>query len=357
MQTEGNLETANTINGYYVQKVLRIRAGRGVQNTSQMTSTTSRDGDRREKNTFAFGFSSPGPIANIFSGLKSTSALGTDGIPVSVLKMVSDMLARPVSHLVNMSLLAGVFPSAFKTALIHPVYKGGGKARSNPGSYRPVAILCAVSKVLETVAKEDLEAHMKKHDILPTSQQGFRKGRSCTTALAAAAWKWLTYGKVGKIAHCLPVVVKPRLPGSKAATSEALSQLQVAVNDVARSVVGCRREVHVTTVDLLEVAKYLLLNQQAVKATAMSAVSAYHSCDGANGIQNPVGEAMFSGAEIPLRSLRSARASEVRVRTRGLDTHITHGLEAWNACRELRDSRTKAEAYRAATQLARDSPL
>jgi hypothetical protein len=47
------------------------------------------------------------------------------------------------------------------------VNKGGGKARNDPGSYRPVAILCALSKVLETVAKEDMEAHMKKHDILP----------------------------------------------------------------------------------------------------------------------------------------------------------------------------------------------
>jgi hypothetical protein len=65
-----------------------------------------------------------------------------------------------------MSLSAGVFPSAFKTALIHPVYKGGGKARNDPGSYRPVAILCALSKVLETMAKEDLEAHMKEHNIL-----------------------------------------------------------------------------------------------------------------------------------------------------------------------------------------------
>jgi endonuclease/exonuclease/phosphatase family metal-dependent hydrolase len=109
-QTEGNLEAANTINAYYVQKVLRIWTGRGVQNTSQKTSTTSRDGDRRGKNTFAFGFASAGQIANIFSGLKSTSALGTDGIPVSVLKMGSDMLAGPVSHLVNMSLSAGVFP-------------------------------------------------------------------------------------------------------------------------------------------------------------------------------------------------------------------------------------------------------
>jgi hypothetical protein len=76
---------------------------------------------------------------------------------------------------------------------------------------------------------------------------------------------------MGKIAHCLPVVVRPRLPGSTEATPEALSQVQVAVNDVARSVDGCRREDHVAIVDLLEAAKYLLLNQQAVKATAMSA--------------------------------------------------------------------------------------
>jgi hypothetical protein len=76
--------------------------------------------------------------------------------------------------------------SAFKKALIHPVYKGGGKARRDPTLYRPVAILCALSKVLETVAKEDLEAFMKANDILPTSQHGFRKGRSCTTALATA---------------------------------------------------------------------------------------------------------------------------------------------------------------------------
>jgi hypothetical protein len=83
------------------------------------------------------------------------------------------MLAGPVSHLVNMSLSAGVFPSAFKTALIHPMYKGGGKARNDPGSYRTVDILCALSKVLDTMDKEDLEAYMKERNVLRTSQQGF----------------------------------------------------------------------------------------------------------------------------------------------------------------------------------------
>jgi hypothetical protein len=65
---------------------------------------------------------------------------------------------------------------------------------------------------------------------------------------------------MGKVAHCLPVVAMPRLPGSTAAIPDTLTQVQVAVNDVARSVVGCKREDHITIVDLLEAAKYLLLN-------------------------------------------------------------------------------------------------
>jgi hypothetical protein len=197
--TEGNLEAANAVNAYYVQKVLKIRTGRGVQNASQNAATTSGDGDKGGKNTFSFRFASAGRIAKIFSGLKTTSALGTDGIPVSVLKMGSDMLAGPVSHLVSMSLLAGVFPSAFKTALIHPVYKEGGKARSNPALYRPVAILCALSNVLETVAKEDLKTYMAANNFLPTSQHGLRKGRSCTTALATAHAAWVAAKAKGKV--------------------------------------------------------------------------------------------------------------------------------------------------------------
>jgi hypothetical protein len=113
--------------------------------------------------------------------------------------MGSDVLAGPVSDLVNMSLSDGVFPLAFKTALIHPVYKGGGKARNDPASYRPVAILCALSKVIKTVAKEDLETYMAANNILPTSQHGFRKGRSCTTAHATAHAAWFVAKAKGKV--------------------------------------------------------------------------------------------------------------------------------------------------------------
>jgi hypothetical protein len=40
-----------------------------------------------------------------------------------------------------------------------------------------------------------------------------------------------------------------------------------------------------------------------------------------------------------------------------MDTLVTHTLETWNTCGELKDSKSKAEANRAATNLARKSPL
>jgi hypothetical protein len=184
--TEGHLKAANVVNTYYAEKVRKIGAGpRGVKNRTRESATTSRGGDMRGKipSTFSFEFANAGRIAKVISGLKSTSALGTDGIPVAILKMGSNILAGPISHLVNMLLSAGIFPLAFKTALIHPIYKGGGKARHSPASYRPVAILCAMSKVLETVAKEDLEAFIKAKDILPPPSTA-----SCTTALATASF-------------------------------------------------------------------------------------------------------------------------------------------------------------------------
>jgi hypothetical protein len=134
-----------------------------------------------------FTFANAGKITKVISGLKATAALGTDGIPVAILKMGSDVLAGPISHLVDMLLATGIVPEGLKTALIHPVYKGGGKLRKEPASYRPVATLCAMLKVLETVAKAN--------DILPTSQQGFRKGRLCTTALATAHAAWVLANK------------------------------------------------------------------------------------------------------------------------------------------------------------------
>jgi hypothetical protein len=49
------------------------------------------------------------------------------------------------------------------------------------------------------VAKEDLEAFLKANNTLLTSQLGFRKGRSCTTALATAHAAWVSAKAKAKV--------------------------------------------------------------------------------------------------------------------------------------------------------------
>jgi hypothetical protein len=162
---------------------------------------------------------------------------------------------------------------------------------------------------------------------------------------------------MGKLAHCLPVVARTKLPGLAGLIPETLASMQVAINNVARSVVGHMREDHIFIVNLLETAKFLLLNQQVVRATDMAAWNAYVSDDGTEGTRNLVSVCMFGNGNRPAtRPTRATAAGEFRVPTRGKDTLVTHALKTWKACAELQNSRTKAEANQAATNLTSNSP-
>jgi hypothetical protein len=151
------------------------------------------------KKTFEFTFATVGKIAKIICGLKATEAMGIDNIPTSVLKKGVEVLAGPISHLVNRSLAEGRVPEAFKVGKVFPVFKGKGKARDDPASYRPVSILPAMSKILKTLVKADLEVHLARVNGLPGAQYGFRPKRSCTTALAHAHAGWLTGAERGQV--------------------------------------------------------------------------------------------------------------------------------------------------------------
>jgi hypothetical protein len=96
-----------------------------------------------------------------------------------------------------------VVPKDFKRAIVHPVYKGSSKPGAEPGSYRPVSILTELSKVLEVVVKEDLEAHLDNLGSLPNTQHRFCRGRSCTTALATAHARWMAAGREKKVVGIL----------------------------------------------------------------------------------------------------------------------------------------------------------
>jgi hypothetical protein len=148
---------------------------------------------------FHFKFANAKRMSEAIKGLNNTEALGVVEIPTSVRKKSVEILAGPISHLINRSLAEGKVPAQFKIGRVHPIHKRKGKPREDPGSYRPISILPAMSKVLESLVKGDLEAHLKRVNGLPGSQYGFRPKRSCTSALAHAQAGWLSGAAKGQV--------------------------------------------------------------------------------------------------------------------------------------------------------------
>ncbi len=168
--------TATTLNNFYVDKMLKIHDSITPGPISAVKLTPE------PISAFSFDYPSAGKIARVIKGLKNTSAVGADDICVDVLKRAVDVLASPIAHLIRLSFASSKVPSGFKLATVTPVYKGKGKDPEDAASYRPVAILSALSKVLERVVARSLNAHLSH--LLPNDQFGFRENRNSTAAIA-----------------------------------------------------------------------------------------------------------------------------------------------------------------------------
>ncbi|QQP39087.1 Uncharacterized protein FKW44_019856, partial [Caligus rogercresseyi] len=571
ISTMDNAETATAVNKFYIDKVIKLR--HGLPSLKPPPSSWP-----KSSAPFSFSFASAGKIAKVVKAMRATEALGVDGIPVSVLKKGIEVLAGPISHLVNRSLASGTVPTALKLSNVLPIYKGKGKSAADPASYRPVCILPALSKILETVVKTDFEIHLAKTEALPNTQFGFRRGRSTTTALATAHAKWLKakqrgkvvgvlgfdlsaafdtvdqlqllpklkklgiegmqlewfksylsggsqrvvwngaesdflnvkYGvrqgsilgpilylvlvadvtscvgigdeenssyaddfflwavgdsleevgllletkadafskyaggnglvlnaaktqfmiggkakkkdtsaftirvggvelhpsdeieflgvkfdsdfttaphnayvvkaakqraalisrlavhiprgkylrqlarglMVGKLSYAAAVVTTPRFDKNKEPDA-AHRAVQVAINDVARSIAGCRRRDHIRIEDLLSIAKIPSLNEITVMAVAVETWKCFHSNDGGCGARNPIGDLVFPTPKRPTRSTTSV-ACPLRG---GTDTFASHAVSVWNNFESLRSARTLAAARDVARTIGRSTPI
>jgi hypothetical protein len=102
---------------------------------------------------------------------------------------------------------------------------------------------------------------------------------------------------LGKVNHVLPAVTHPRLSEAYGPTNECYKTIQVAINDVARSVTGKRRSEHITIKALLDAAKLQSVNSMVTAAVAVEAWKAHKSSDGNNGGRNPIDNAIFDLSE------------------------------------------------------------
>ena len=121
-----------------------------------------------------------GEILIIIKSLKNR-APGYDEINASLLKLVSPCKVEILVYLCNKSLHEGVFPQELKIANVIPLYKSDDASVFN--NYRPVSMLCVISKVFEKVMYNRLIYFLETFNILNNSQFGFRKNHSTYMAL------------------------------------------------------------------------------------------------------------------------------------------------------------------------------
>lgn len=88
----------------------------------------------------------------------------------------------PLSFLINLSTETGIFPEGLKLARVTPIFKKGD--HNDLSNYRPISILCSVSKIFELNIKKQLCNFFTKYNLLTTSQHGYTKGKGTETALS-----------------------------------------------------------------------------------------------------------------------------------------------------------------------------
>lgn len=122
-----------------------------------------------------------GEVLQALERLDIAKGAGADGIPALFARNCAKVLSFPLTSIFNRSLHLGTFPSAWKEALVVPIFKGGDSACVE--NYRPISLLSVFGKLFESLVCAMLIWHFKQ--FLIHQQHGFTRARSTATNLVS----------------------------------------------------------------------------------------------------------------------------------------------------------------------------
>ena len=111
----------------------------------------------------------------------STQARGSDGIPQMVVARALPFLAPYLAQIINASITSGIFPDPWRESLLVALKKTA--TPSAPTDFRPIALLCFLSKVLEKIVHDQIQEYLVARVILNPTQTGYRQLNSTQRTL------------------------------------------------------------------------------------------------------------------------------------------------------------------------------
>ena len=121
----------------------------------------------------------PDELNQAVKKMKRNSATGDDKIAYEFFQHMPPIALVKLLELYNTVWKRGKVPQKWKHAVILPILKMG-KDPQKAISYRPISLTSTVSKLMERLVTDRLMWYLEKHNMLNSSQSGFRKGHNTT---------------------------------------------------------------------------------------------------------------------------------------------------------------------------------
>lgn len=174
---------ARAFNDFFVtvasDLVKKLQKGTGRYGIKQVEQFYAKKG--AVKDSFGLSKVKESDICKILKDLNAGKATGLDNLSARFVNDAAEIIACPLTNIINISIQHGVFPNDLKLARVIPIYKKNNK--TEVGNYRPVSILNVFSKVLERVVHDQLYKYLHEANLFYTFQSGFRESFSTDSCL------------------------------------------------------------------------------------------------------------------------------------------------------------------------------
>ena len=127
-------------------------------------------------------------VMKIISRLKNSKSSGVDYIDTATLKLVAREILPAITHIINLSISQGTFPTIWKHSKVIPLLKKGDPLSAK--NYRPVALLPILSKILEKAVFIQIVEYLEQNKLLHHNHHGSRSGYNTATALIQMYDQW-----------------------------------------------------------------------------------------------------------------------------------------------------------------------
>ena len=141
---------------------------------------------RTHSELFKFQNVNENGILKLLKSVETKKAIGIDGLPALIVKYSANILAKPLTDIINLSICENTFPSKAKIAAVLPLFKKDD--RSQKKNYRPISILSTLSKVIGKVLQNQIVTY-NDHFLSPYIS-AYRKAHSTQHVLIRLIEEW-----------------------------------------------------------------------------------------------------------------------------------------------------------------------